>query len=56
MFFKVSKMHRRGVLFLCVGLYIGGVLIGFDAYNRISISAAHIVHQGQGMTSGLSLI
>ena len=39
---------RRSVLILCVGLYVGGALLGFDAYDTVCISAHWVVQRGQG--------
>ena len=39
---------HRSVLVICLGLYVAGVLIGFDNYSSVCISATHIVQQWQG--------
>ena len=38
-------------MFLCVGLYVGGALLGFDAYDTVCISAHWVVQRGQGAPS-----
>ena len=35
-------------MILCVALYIGGALLGFDAYDAVCISAHWVVQRGQG--------
>ena len=40
--------NGRTILGVCVALYIGSVLIGFDTYSSVCISAAHITHDWQG--------
>lgn len=41
-------MYGRTILGVCVALYIGSVLIGFDTYSGVCISAAHITRDWQG--------
>ena len=36
------------MLILCVALYVGGALLGFDAYDTVCISAHWVVQRGQG--------
>ncbi len=35
-------------MILCVGVYLGGALLGFDAYDTVCISAHWVVQRGQG--------
>ncbi len=35
-------------MILCVTLYVGGALLGFDAYDTVCISAHWVVQRGQG--------
>ena len=35
-------------MILCVTLYVGGALLGFDTYDAVCISAHWVVQRGQG--------
>ena len=43
----------RSVMVLCVALYVGGALLGFDAYDTVCISAHWVVQRGQGTPSAV---